>query len=49
MAEEEGGGVREGADVEVERVGEEERFHFPVLLLQEGLERLAFVLEEAAT
>lgn len=47
--EEEGGGVREGADVEVGHVEVEERFHFLVLLLQEGLERQAFVLEEAAT
>lgn len=40
--------VGEGADVEVERAGEEELFHFLVLLLWEGLEQGLYVLGEAA-
>lgn len=46
---EEGDGVREGAaDVEVEHAGEEERLHFLVLLLREGLELGLCGLGEAA-
>lgn len=43
-----GDGVREGADVEVERAGEEVRLHFPVLLPWAGLELGLCGLGEAA-
>lgn len=45
---EEGGGVVEGACVEVERAGEEERLRLLVLLPWEGLEAGLCDLEEAA-